>query len=198
MHPVAIRSFSLGKYEVTQGQWKAVMGNTPSYFGFCGDTCPVESVSWDDVQTYIAKLNQLTGMHYRLPSEAEWEYAARAGTTTPWSFGQQDTAADSYAWFVGNQRGSPRPVGQKLPNAFGLYDMHGNVREWIQDRWHGTYSGAPNDGTAWETGGDAQIRVLRGGAWNDFSPNLRSAARYRDKTTGLNRLSGFRLARSLP
>jgi formylglycine-generating enzyme required for sulfatase activity len=130
-HGVQIKSFAMGKYEVTQGQWYAVMGNFP--IGKKGSMLPVESVSWDDAQRFIAKLNKKTGWEYRLPSEAEWEYAARAQSTTEWSFGDEPYKLGNYAWYNENSRAKTHEVGQKLPNAFGLFDMHGNVWEWTQD-----------------------------------------------------------------
>jgi formylglycine-generating enzyme required for sulfatase activity len=137
-HQVTIsKPFYMGKYEVTQAQWKAVMGseNNPSYFK--GDSLPVDHVSWRDVQEFIQKLNrreeQASGVFCRLPTEAEWEYAARAGTTTLYSFGDDAAELDDYAWYAGNADHTSYPVGQKKPNAWGLYDMHGNVSEWCQD-----------------------------------------------------------------
>ena len=194
-HLVQIQSFAIGKYEVTQEQWYAVMGNNPSENK--GRTLPVEQVSWDDVQQFIAKLNQKTGQKYRLPSEAEWEYAARAGTTTHWSFGNEESKLGNYAWYDVNSGGRTQEVGKKLPNAFGLYDMHGNVWEWTQDCWHENYAGAPTDGSAWTTGCRGNVRVLRGGSWYDGPANLRSANRGRGSPGGRNYDIGFRLARTL-
>jgi formylglycine-generating enzyme required for sulfatase activity len=180
---------------VTQGLWKAVMGNNPSSFSSCGDSCPVEQVSWDDAQEFIKKLNGVTGKKYRLPSEAEWEYAARAGTKTRWSFGDQESQLGEYAWYDSNSDLKTHPVGQKKPNPWGLQDMHGNVWEWVQDRWHNNYNGAPTDGSAWEAG-DSSGRGLRGGSWLNNARNTRAALR-NDGTPGV-RLSnlGFRLART--
>ena len=193
-HRVQIQSFAIGKYEVTQEQWYAVMGNNPSENK--GRTLPVEKVSWDDTQQFIAKLNQKTGQKYRLPSEAEWEYAARAGTTTEWSHGNDESKLGNYAWLGRNNEGKTQVVGQKLPNAFGLYDMHGNVNEWTQDCWHNNYSGAPTDGSAWTTGCGTNDRVLRGGSWG-FSASLRSAIRYRNYPDIRISYFGFRIARTL-
>jgi formylglycine-generating enzyme required for sulfatase activity len=147
---VQIQSFAIGKYEVTQEQWFAMMGNTPTENK--GRTLPVERVSWNDTQQFIAKLNQKAGQKYRLPSEAEWEYAARAGTTTEWSFGNDESKLSNYAWYGRNSEGKTHAVGQKLPNAFGLFDVHGNVWEWTQDCWHHNYASAPTDGSAWTIG----------------------------------------------
>jgi formylglycine-generating enzyme required for sulfatase activity len=191
---VQIQSFAIGKYEVTQEQWYAVMGNNPS--ANKGRALPVEQGSWDDVQQFIAKLNQKTGQKYRLPSEAEWEYAARAGTTTTWSFGNDVSKLGNYAWYKENSGLKTHAVGQKLPNAFGLFDMHGNVWEWVQDCWHETYAGAPTDGSAWTTGCSGNYRALRGGSWYYFQEDLRSASRgwYASEDRGG---VGFRLAKAL-
>ena len=196
-HRVSIKSFALGKYEVTQGQWKAVMGSNPSSFEECGDNCPVEQVSWDDIQQYIQKLNASSGQQYRLPSEAEWEYAARAGSNGKWSFGNDDAQLGQYAWYGSNSGSKTHAAGGKLPNAFGLHDMHGNVWEWVQDYYHDSYSGAPSDGSAWVAGGDQGRRVFRGGGWLIDPAILRSAIRGRYTPDGRNNDIGFRLARTL-
>jgi formylglycine-generating enzyme required for sulfatase activity len=173
VHEVTLnQSFYMGKYEVTQAQWQAVMGSTPSHFK--GDNLPVESVSWDDAQNFINKLNESKdGFRYRLPTEAEWEYACRAGTT-----GDYAGDLDAMAWYDKNSGNQPHVVGTKLPNAFGLFDMHGNVWELCQDWYHDSYNGAPNDGSAWLNGGEQKYRVLRGGSWYYFATRLRSASRY--------------------
>jgi len=193
-HRVQIQSFAIGKYEVTQQQWYAVMGNNPSQNK--GRTLPVEQVSWDDVQQFIEKLNQKAGQKYRLPSEAEWEYAARAGTTTEWSHGNDESKLGNYAWYSANSARQPQEVGQKRPNAFGLYDMHGNVWEWTQDCWHDNYAGAPTDGSAWTTGCTNRNGVLRGGSWDSGPANLRSAIRVRGIPGIRGGIIGFRLART--
>jgi formylglycine-generating enzyme required for sulfatase activity len=195
-HTVYVQSFLIGKTEVTQKQWQYVMGSNPSRFSACGPECPVENVSWNDIQEFIAKLNQKTGQKYRLPSEAEWEYAARAGTTTEWSHGNDDSRLGNYAWYSQNSGSKTQAVGQRLPNAFGLFDMHGNVWEWTQDCWHGTYAGAPADGSSWIAGCSANYRVLRGGSWNYGSADLRSASRGRDGPGDRYLINGFRLART--
>ena len=172
-----------------------MMGNNPSENK--GRTLPVEKVSWDDTQQFIAKLNQKTGQKYRLPSEAEWEYAARAGTTTEWSHGNDESKLGNYAWYGRNSGSKTQEVGQKLPNSLGLYDMHGNVWEWTQDCWHNNYSNAPTDGSAWTTGCTTNIRVLRGGSWNYSPAHLRSAFRIRSNPDLRGSSYGFRLARNL-
>ncbi len=199
VHKVTIsQGFYLGKYEVTQAQWEAVMGNNPSYFKGCGD-CPVEQVSWNDMQAFIRKLNEKEGEErYRLPSEAEWEYAARAGTTTRYSWGDEVGRNRANCRGCGSQWDDEKtaPVGSFPANAWGLHDMHGNVWEWVQDCWNGSYQGAPADGSAWESG-DCSRRVLRGGSWGDEPWFLRAAARLRSPTGERNYYIGFRIARTL-
>jgi len=177
VHKVKIPdSFYLGKYEVTQKQWREVMGQDPS--SSKGDDLPVERVSWDDVQVFIKKLNTKEGGNkYHLPSEAEWEYAARAGTTTRYSFGDDESKLGDYAWFAARSSSQTHPVGQKKPNPWGLYDMYGNVWEWVQDLYHFGYIGAPTDGSSWESGGGSE-RVARGGSLGSQALYCRSAGRY--------------------
>jgi formylglycine-generating enzyme required for sulfatase activity len=198
VHIVTIdRPFAIGKTEVTQAQWLAVMGGeNPSYFSGCGDACPVEQVSWEDTQKYIQKLNTETGKHYRLPSEAEWEYACRAGNQQEYCGSDQ---ADRVAW-NSNTSGtffvnSTHPVATKTANAFGLYDMSGNVWEWVEDNYHESYSGAPSDGSAWLGG---STRVLRGGSWGYNSKSSRASARSKFAANFQYWSYGFRLARTLP
>ena len=192
VHTVTIeKAYYLGKYEVTQKQWREVMGNNPSHFD--GDNLPVETVSWNDAQEFIKNLNTKEGTDkYRLPSEAEWEYAARAGTTTRYSFGDSESRLGEYAWYGGNSGSEIHPVGQKKPNSWGLYDMHGNVEEWIQDLYHYQYKGAPTDGSAWDDGVDS-FRVKRGGDWVYRAQNCRSAARSYGLPDECYRTLGFRL-----
>jgi formylglycine-generating enzyme required for sulfatase activity len=189
VHQVTIsQSFYIGKYEVTQAQWQAVMGENPSNFKDCAN-CPVEQVSWDDTQKFIQRLNGMNdGYIYRLPTEAEWEYACRAGTT-----GDYAGNLSEMAWYSDNSGNKTHAVGGKQPNAWGLADMHGNVWEWCQDWYHETYYGAPTDGSAWLSGGEQKYRVLRGGSWNVVATGLRSALR-NDVTPG-NRYydHGFRV-----
>ena len=192
-HAVSIRSFSIGKYEVTQEQWYSIMGNTPS--NFKGRTLPVERVSWNDTQEFIQKLNAKTGKTYRLPTEAEWEYTARAGSQTVFSFGDKENDLGRYAWFYDNSSNQSHPVGEKQPNAFGLIDMYGNVWEWTQDCWNLNYVGAPNDGSPWAQG-DCSRRVLRGGSWSNLPPNLRSADRVWASTASRDNSTGVRVART--
>lgn len=198
MRDVTLASFLLGVTEVTQGQWKAVMGSDPSAFTNCGADCPVENVSWADAQAYVQKLTERTGVVYRLPSEAEWEYAARAGSHTKWSFGDDEALLDDFAWFAKNSRLQTHRVRSKRPNAWGLYDMHGNVAEWVQDVAHSDYQGAPSDGSAWMTGSNQTTqRVFRGGASFLDAINSTSHARtfYPLESRG-GGLVGFRVARS--
>jgi formylglycine-generating enzyme required for sulfatase activity len=194
VHRVNIKySFYLGKYEVTQAQWKSVMGNNPS--NFKGDNMPVEQVSWNAANEFIGKLNQLQNNYvYRLPSEAEWEYACRAGTTDDY-YGR----LDDIGWHYKNSENKPHPVGTKLPNSFGLYDMSGNVFEWVEDIYTSNYRGLVSDGTAnLSVGKFNSWRVIRGGAWNaGIGSDLRSAVRYANPPDGSADNSGFRLAARL-
>ena len=179
VHKVKIPDeFYLGKYEVTQKQWREVMGDNPSSFrSIYGDDQPVEGASWNDIQEFVKKINLKEGVNkYRLPSEAEWEYAARAGTTTRYSFGDSKSRLGEYAWYDDNSGDTTHPVGQKKPNPWGLYDMHGNVWEWTQDKWHDNYNGAPSDGSAWESGSGSD-RVFRGCSWYDAAGDCTSAVR---------------------
>ncbi|MDD4497023.1 MAG: formylglycine-generating enzyme family protein [Methanosarcinaceae archaeon] len=196
VHKVTIRtSFYLGKYPVTQKQWKAVMGDNPSIFK--GDDNPVENVSWDDAQKFIKKLNEMEGKdEYCLPSEAEWEYACRAGTTTRYYFGDDDSKLKDYAWYGENSGSKTHSVGQKKPNPWGFYDMHGNIWEWCQDRWHDDYDGAPSDGSVWESGSSSD-RVFRGGCWYYYARNCRSAIRNYDVPGYRVDYLGFRVLRKL-
>ena len=175
-HQVKVNSFAIGKYPVTQAQYQAVMGNNPSRFQNNPQN-PVEKVSWNDAQAFCQKLSQITGKTYRLPTEAEWEYACRAGTTTRYYFGDDANQLGDYAWYKGNSRYKTHPVGEKKPNAWGLYDMIGNVWEWCEDDWHSTYENAPKDGSAWLTNDD-DYQILRGGSWCDNPFDCRSAYRY--------------------
>ena len=222
-HQVTIsRSFYLQTTEVTQGQWRRVMGENPSYFKNCGDACPVEQVSWRDVENFIRRFNEQEGTgRYRLPTEAEWEYAARAGSNTALYSGpisilgaNNAPALDSIAWYGGNScvnyaggydpffwkerqssclRVGTNPVGKKRPNAWGLYDMLGNVWEWVYD-WVGNYpSGSVTDPTGPPSGG---YRAMRGGSWNGDAKFCRAANRaYNTQKYRYDNL-GFRLVRT--
>jgi formylglycine-generating enzyme required for sulfatase activity len=229
-HSVTVPAFFMGKYPVTQAQWRSVVSSTtqvkreidPEPANFNGDDLPVEQVSWLDAEEFCLRLSRLAGREYRLPTEAEWEYACRAGTTTPFHFGEtissdianyraQDwelggtTYPGKYgSGKLGEFRNKTTPVGSfQLANRFGLYDMHGNVWEWCLDHWHDSYKGAPEDGSAWldlDVEEDAE-RMLRGGSWF-FNPAFcRSASRSRDSADHRRDSIGFRLvspARILP
>ena len=167
----------LGVYSVTQEQYKRVMASNPSEFK--GPQNPVDSVRWDDAMEFCQKLSALAkeraaGRVYRLPTEAEWEYACRAGTTTQYSFGHDAGSLDKYGWYGGNSNGKAHPVGEKLANPWGLYDMHGNVREWCADLYGGYPGGSVTDPTGAESG---SRRVLRGGSWYNPAEYCRSAVR---------------------
>jgi formylglycine-generating enzyme required for sulfatase activity len=211
-HSVTVPSFLMGKYPVTQIQWRAVVALPqveisldldPSLFK--GDNRPVEGVSWHEAVEFCQRLSRLTGHPYRLPSEAEWEYACRAGTNTPFHFGETITAelANYNATFTyaeepeGNYRQERTPAGQFPPNAFGLYDMHGNVCEWCADHWHENYQGAPKDEKPWITAKNGEYLLIRGGSWFNNPASCRSANR--DFISPADRIGivGFRVCRGV-
>ncbi len=187
-HQVTLSSFYIGKYEVTQAEWEAVMGSNPSYFK--GANLPVVNVNWFDCQEFIRKLNELTGKQFRLPTEAEWEYAARGGKR---SYGVKyagDNDIDNVGWYSGNSNLTIHPVGQKRPNELGLYDMTGNVMEWCQD-WYGSYSSASQTNPQGPATGTS--RVLRGGSWGDGSQYSHLSCRYDYDPDNRGGDSGLRL-----
>ena len=213
VHRVTIsRDFYMGITEVTQRQWLAVMGTNPSHFSNCGNDCPVETVSWFDVVKFCNRLSEREGLKpayrrssgittwdksadgYRLPTEAEWEYACRAGTTTRFYTGNSDSDLDHAGWYKENSGSMTHPVGQKAPNAWGLYDMHGNVWEWCWD-WFDKYSSAlvidPEGSTR------SSVRVVRGGSWYNFASLCRSAHRFRCQHGYGDEKLGFRLLRPI-
>jgi formylglycine-generating enzyme required for sulfatase activity len=191
VHQVTIsQAFYISKYEVTQTQWQSVMGSNPSSFKDCGRNCPVEQVSWNDAQDFINKLNEANdGFKYRLPSEAEWEYSCRGGTIG--DFYAADV--DDIGWYEDNSGKKTHAAGSKQPNAFGLYDMSGNVWEWCRDRYHENYNGAPTDGSAWLSVGWYNYRVLRGGSWVNDATFLRSAPRNYGPPDARANAFGFRV-----
>ena len=197
-HQVNLQEFYLGKYPVTQEQYQAVMGNNPSNFKD-NPKNPVEQVSWDDAQEFCKKLNQLiVGKDFRLPTEAEWEYACRAGTQTRFYFGDDAAKLGDYGWYHENSGSKTHPVGQKKPNDWGLYDMSGNVWEWCEDPYHDSYANKPeniknNGNTIWSSS-DTSSRLLRGGSWLYDSRNCCSAIRYGYNADVRNINIGFRLA----
>jgi formylglycine-generating enzyme required for sulfatase activity len=191
IHRVNVPEFLMGKYQVTKAQYEAVMGKNPSHFK--GKQNPVEQLSWEDAQEFCKKLSQKTGRKVKLPSEAQWEYACRAGNTGKYCFGDNVDQLGKYAWYDGNSNSKTHPVGEKLANAWGLHDMHGNVWEWCEDVWHDSYNGAPSDGSAWISGGDQSRRALRGGSWIDLGIDCRSADRDRDLAVDRYGFIGFRV-----
>lgn len=211
-HSVTItQDFYMGRYEVTQGQWKAVMGNNPALGYGVGDNYPVYNVSWNDCVEFIKNLNKLGLGYFYLPTEAQWEYACRAETTTRFSFGDAlecpDTgeaacsSADRYIWWMGNNTGpgilsGPKIVGLRLPNFWGLYDMHGNMKEWCNDWWELPYErGAQFDPKGPVIG---SAKVIRGGGWSYELGGCRSAVRSAGGPTGSSNVVGFRLVRMYP
>ncbi len=195
IHRISIPAFAMGVTEVTQGEYKALMGTNPSDFSSCGDTCPVEEVSWDDATAYAQKLSTLTGHTYRLPTEAEWEYAARAGTSTKWYCGDDESCVDSIIWYKNNSNSKTHPAAQKRANAFGLYDMSGNVWEWTQDWYTDSYASITNDGST-NTTGEQKYRTLRGGSWDDSPVITRSAFRGSVTPNSRDNDVGFRILRT--
>jgi formylglycine-generating enzyme required for sulfatase activity len=202
-HQVTLGGFWMGKYELTKRQWAAVMGTTPWTEAGQGNwlanpDSPAVYVSWDDAQLFITALNGQTGKTFRLPSEAQWEYACRADTATRFYWGDDlgGTLVGDFAWYWGNCSIEyyGHVVGQKPPNEYGLHDMNGNVWEWCQDLWHGNYSGAPTDGSAWESS-TYSMRTFRGGSWGNDAENCRSAQRSGAAPDGTSGAWGFRLAR---
>lgn len=190
VHKVRVRSFKLGQYEVTQAQWLEIMANNPSSFKGC-DNCPVENVSWVDIQEFLKKLNKKTGQTYRLPLEAEWEYACRSGGKDELYCGGSSVYAS--AWYGKNSAKQTHPVKKKNPNGLGLYDMNGNVWEWTDDCLNTTYNDALMNGYASKTG-DCNKRVLRGGSWLNAEWNLRSTDRSWFVISQRSYNLGFRLA----
>lgn len=182
------RSFYLGKHEVTQAQWQQLMDSNPSHFK--GAQRPVDTVSWDDCQRFLGKAAEKSGRKFSLPTEAQWEYACRAGTTTHWSFGSKAEAGREFAWMAPNSGGVTHPVGEKKPNAWGVHDLHGNIAEWCADRYANPYpKGDATDPIGSATG---EARVVRGGAWGDHAENIRSAYRSCNGADGAHDGIGFR------
>jgi formylglycine-generating enzyme required for sulfatase activity len=223
-HSVAVPLFFMARTSITQAQWRIVAGYPaadrdlqPEPSHFKGDQRPVESVDWDDATEFCQRLSQKTGRTYRLPSEAEWEYACRAGTTTPFHFGEtlsdelanycaQDREIDGKQYkgtygrgILGQYRQETTEVAQFPANPFGLYDMHGNVWEWCEDDWHDNYEGSPSDGKAWvESERTEMRRVVRGGSWYFIPRNCRSACRYSYSRDLRNYILGFRVCCAPP
>jgi formylglycine-generating enzyme required for sulfatase activity len=194
-HDVTIsQPFYMATTEVTQGQWEEVMGQKMFGFESCGSNCPADSISWEDTQTFITAINNLGEGTYRLPTEAEWEYAARAGTTTAMWFGNSESLAGASAWYGSNSSNTTNPVAQKTPNAWGLYDIHGNVWEWVLD-WYDAdyYSSSPSSDPMGATSGSE--RISRGGGWSVSVYGLRVAYRNPNASNSPYDNHGFRLVR---
>ena len=192
-HNVCLDAFYIGKYEVTQKQWLHLTGKRPSFFSSCGDNCPVESVSWNDVQEFVHKLNNLNGGTYRLATEAEWEYACRSGGKTERFCGGDEV--NTVAWHDKSSNSQPHPGGDKRPNGLGIYDMSGNVWEWVSDRYDKDYysqSSASNPEGALR----GSTRVIRGGSWYNDSRNVRASIRSSDEPDHRSINLGFRLVNS--
>ena len=196
-------TIAVGRTEVTFDEWNACVSGggcnsyMPSDEGWGRGRRPVIHVSWMDVKIYVAWLSKMTGKEYRLLTEAEWEYAARAGRQTRFSFGDDEAQLDQHAWYIRNAENKTQPVGTKVANAFGLQDMLGNVYEWVEDPWHDTYKGAPRDGSVWAKDGDESRRVVRGGSWGNTVRRVRAAYRTSDSPEVRENDRGFRVARTL-
>ena len=191
----------VGKFEVTFQEWDDCVasggcGHRPDDRNWGRGRQPVINVSWHDAKQYTAWLARKTGLPYRLLSEAEWEYAARAGTTTHFFFGDDEAALSDFGWSVYDSENRTHPVGEKKPNQFGLYDMHGNASEWVADPWHDNYHGAPANASTWTEGGDANRRVVHGGSWHTKPDWLRSAFRWGNFADSRSWLCGLRVART--
>ncbi|MGD1856230.1 MAG: formylglycine-generating enzyme family protein [Leptolyngbyaceae cyanobacterium] len=202
---IQMPSFYMGAFTITQQQYEAVMGENPSYFtddeGQDGADLPVEQISWQEADVFCQQLSELTKRTYRLPSEAEWEYACRAGTTTSFSFGEQLTPElanyfEDFTFtenFEENYRNTPVTADSFWPNAFGLYNMHGNVLEWCSDDYHDSYENAPSDAGSWSSENSQASKVMRGGSWFNDIPYCRSAARDKNSQTGRSNSFGLRV-----
>lgn len=189
VHSVTLSGYYIGKTEVTQALWQAVMGSNPSYFE--GDDLPVEQVSWDDCQEFIRKLNSMTGQNFRLPTEAEWEFACRGGNNSRGYKYSGSNYIDNVAWYDGNSGDKTHPVATKSPNELGIYDMSGNVWEWCAD-WYGDYSSGRQTNPKGPY--DGSFRVNRGGCWFNYARNCRSSIRCDDYPTYRDDILGLRLA----
>jgi formylglycine-generating enzyme required for sulfatase activity len=202
-HEVTVaKPFAVSKFELTFAEWDACVAAAacPRVADSWGrGAMPAINVSWSDAKQYVAWLSQLTGKEYRLLTEAEWEYAARAGANTRYSWGDDPSTGNANCNGCGSQWDGRQtaPVGSLKPNAWGLYEMHGNVWEWVEDSWHENYDGAPTDGSAWLLGGDPSYRVVRGGAWRNESEFVRAAVRFRRNVNVRFDTLGFRVARTM-
>jgi sulfatase modifying factor 1 len=192
-HVIMVKSFYIQKYQVTQKQWREVMGQNPSGFSGC-ENCPVESISWNDIQEFLKKLNAKTGKNYRLPTEAEWEFTARGGNKSKGYNYSGSNNINEVAWYNSNSKSKTQPVGQKKSNELGIYDMSGNVWEWCSDWYSNNYYSIspPNDPQGPSTG---KYKVLRGGSWSDYESSCRVANRFWYNPDSIYNDSGFRLAR---
>jgi sulfatase modifying factor 1 len=194
-HKVNLHDFSIGKYSVTQKEWETIMGYNPTFSKQCPE-CPVENISWDDAQKFITKLNLLSGKNYRLPTEAEWEYAAKGGSKSHGYRYAGDNDIKAVAWYHGNSGKGTQPVGKLKPNELGLYDMSGNVWQWCSDWFYGEYyTTSPPDNPKGPDGTSDNYRVVRGGSWWYEAPHCRITNRDRYPTDAKDDDVGFRLAR---
>jgi len=196
VHNVTLEGFEMSAMPVTRGQYLATMGRSPSNIDEANH--PMVNVSWEEAVAFCHRLSEKTGRWYTLPTEAQWEYACRAGNAGNYCFGDQVSELGDYAWYNENAGGTTRPVGKKKPNDWGFYDMHGNVWEWVQDDWHGSYAGAPDGGRAWmDSSLLGSVRVIRGGSWFDWAEICRCSSRRGCEPDGRGDALGFRVVRAL-
>ena len=196
-HEVTLSDFYIGKYPVKQEVWSTILGNEKNIFRFKGVDLPVERVAWEETQAFLEKLNILTEKKYRLLSESEWEYAARGGQKSQGYKYAGNNKLKEVGWYNENSYGATKPVGLKYPNELGIYDMSGNVWEWVEDQWHDNYKRAPTDGSAWVDRDKDAHRVFRGGSWHNKARSCRVAYRYDFDPSYRNGPVGFRLGLSL-
>jgi len=197
VHSVRVSSFYLAQFPVTQKLWQLVMERDWAHLAFIGHERPMENVFWDDAQVFLEKLDQKTTLKFRLPSEAEWEYAACGGCYSLGCTYAGSKRVKEVAWYNENSHRETKPLGRKFPNELGLYDMSGNVEEWCADDWHSNYKAAPVDGSAWIDAKQGSYRFYRGGSWNHYHQGCRSAYNERWYPDFRGNSLGFRLALSL-
>ena len=197
VHKVTLLGFYIGQYPITQAIWKAVMGVEHNPSRFQGDDLPIETISQNNTCDFLEKLNVLTGKKYRLLSESEWEYAAKGGQKSQGYKYAGSNKLKEVGWYYDNSYGATKPIGLKYPNELGIYDMSGNVEEWVEDQWHNNYKDSPGDGFPWVDRDKDTKRVIRGGSWGGSARYCRVASRGGDDPSSRGNDVGFRLGLSL-